>query len=275
MLFRSAYQKTGTVNWDPVDQTVLANEQVIDGRGWRTGAVVEKREIPMYYLRITQYAEELLSALDTLPGWPERVKTMQANWIGKSFGVRFAFPYTLDGKHPSVGDQLLGIIELVHSESEQARSLTLCEAAVKQVAEVATKRDFSDSVPNPKHRSRGIAAGIALTIAVALLAIVPAAATNAWARFLMPWGNTPRYTFTTIEHLSNELVVSHGEPFTVSVTLAKDSAWQPKQGEVQLGGQRPVNAKLREGRYEFELPGQIDDGWLSVRIGDLSQRVRV
>ena len=92
------YQKTGTVNWDPVDQTVLANEQVIDGRGWRTGALVEKREIPMYYMAITQYADELLAALDTLPGWPERVKTMQANWIGKSYGVRFAFPYTLDDR---------------------------------------------------------------------------------------------------------------------------------------------------------------------------------
>jgi len=93
-----AYKKTGTVNWDPVDQTVLANEQVIDGRGWRTGAVIEKREIPMYYLAITQYAEELLGDLAKLPEWPERVRTMQANWIGKSVGVRFAFPYTLDGK---------------------------------------------------------------------------------------------------------------------------------------------------------------------------------
>ena len=87
-----AYKKTQVVNWDPVDQTVLANEQVIDGRGWRTGALVEKREIPGYYLAITQYAEELLADLDKLPGWPERVKTMQANWIGKSLGVRFAFP---------------------------------------------------------------------------------------------------------------------------------------------------------------------------------------
>ena len=93
-----AYQKTGTVNWDPVDQTVLANEQVIDGRGWRTGALVEKREIPMYYLRITACAEELLAALESLPGWPERVKTMQANWIGKSHGVNIAFPYALGGK---------------------------------------------------------------------------------------------------------------------------------------------------------------------------------
>src|SRR3972149_4115774 len=88
-----AYKKTQVVNWDPVDQTVLANEQVIDGRGWRTGALIEKREIPGYYLGITRYAEELLADLDKLPGWPERVKTMQANWIGKSYGVRFAFPY--------------------------------------------------------------------------------------------------------------------------------------------------------------------------------------
>ncbi|HET7199225.1 MAG TPA: leucine--tRNA ligase [Burkholderiales bacterium] len=92
------YKKTGTVNWDPVDQTVLANEQVIDGRGWRTGATVEKREIPMYYMAITKYAEELLSALDTLSGWPERVKTMQANWIGKSHGVNIGFPCELAGE---------------------------------------------------------------------------------------------------------------------------------------------------------------------------------
>jgi leucyl-tRNA synthetase len=99
-----AYQKTGVVNWDPVDKTVLANEQVIEGRGWRTGAPVEKREIPMYYLRITAYTEELLAALDSLPGWPERVKVMQANWIGKSVGVNFGFPYAIDG-----GQQLLRV----------------------------------------------------------------------------------------------------------------------------------------------------------------------
>ncbi|MCL2523134.1 MAG: leucine--tRNA ligase [Betaproteobacteria bacterium] len=92
------YKKLGVVNWDPVDQTVLANEQVIDGRGWRSGALIEKREIPMYYMRITAYAEELLSELDTLTGWPEQVRLMQKNWIGKSTGVRFAFPYELDGQ---------------------------------------------------------------------------------------------------------------------------------------------------------------------------------
>ncbi|MBD8123887.1 leucine--tRNA ligase [Pseudomonas lutea] len=87
------YRKNGTVNWDPVDQTVLANEQVIDGRGWRSGAVIEKREIPMYYFKITAYADELLESLDELPGWPEQVKTMQRNWIGKSRGMEVQFPY--------------------------------------------------------------------------------------------------------------------------------------------------------------------------------------
>ncbi|MBI5937701.1 MAG: leucine--tRNA ligase [Betaproteobacteria bacterium] len=86
------YKKLATVNWDPVDHTVLANEQVIDGCGWRSGALVEKRDIPMYFFRITDYAEELLAELDHLPGWPERVKTMQRNWIGKSFGVEIHFP---------------------------------------------------------------------------------------------------------------------------------------------------------------------------------------
>ena len=87
------YRKNGSVNWDPVDQTVLANEQVIDGRGWRSGALIEKREIPMYYFKITAYAEELLSSLDELDGWPEQVKTMQRNWIGKSFGADVVFDY--------------------------------------------------------------------------------------------------------------------------------------------------------------------------------------
>src|ERR1044071_1535714 len=98
-----AYKKTQVVNWDPVDHTVLANEQVIDGRGWRTGAIVEKRQIPGYYLAITRYAEELLQAVkNDLTGWPERVRLMQENWIGRSQGVRFAFAHDIRGDdgHP-------------------------------------------------------------------------------------------------------------------------------------------------------------------------------
>jgi len=86
-----AYRRNAVVNWDPVDQTVLANEQVIDGRGWRSGALVEKREIPQWFLRITDYAQELLDGLDRLPGWPESVKTMQRNWIGRSEGLEIRF----------------------------------------------------------------------------------------------------------------------------------------------------------------------------------------
>jgi len=110
-----AYQKTGTVNWDPIDQTVLANEQVIDGRGWRTGALVEKREIPMYYLAITRYAQELLDDVQQLEGWPERVRTMQANWIGRSEGVTIAFPYEIAGQSHTLkvfttrADTLMGV----------------------------------------------------------------------------------------------------------------------------------------------------------------------
>jgi leucyl-tRNA synthetase len=95
-----AYRKTATVNWDPVDQTVLANEQVIDGRGWRSGAEVEKRDIEQWFLRITDYAQELLDDLDQLPGWPEQVRTMQRNWIGRSIGVQMSFAVPADPEHP-------------------------------------------------------------------------------------------------------------------------------------------------------------------------------
>ncbi|MFA7506536.1 MAG: leucine--tRNA ligase, partial [Burkholderiaceae bacterium] len=106
-----AYRKTQVVNWDPVDQTVLANEQVIDGRGWRTGAPVERREIPGYYLRITDYADELLEQVENdLDGWPERVRIMQANWIGRSTGVRFAFEHEItDADGQLVGEGRLHV----------------------------------------------------------------------------------------------------------------------------------------------------------------------
>ena len=121
------YKKTGTVNWDPIDKTVLANEQVIDGRGWRSGAPIEKREIPMYYARITDYAEELLDHVDNkLPGWPERVRTMQANWIGKSTGVRFAFKHTI-----SDGDTLIddGKLWVFTTRADTIKGVTFCAVA--------------------------------------------------------------------------------------------------------------------------------------------------
>jgi leucyl-tRNA synthetase len=122
------YKKTGTVNWDPIDQTVLANEQVVDGRGWRSGALIEKREIPMYYARITDYAEELLDYVDNkLPGWPERVRVMQANWIGKSVGVRFAFPHTIkDADSELIGG---GKMYVFTTRADTIMGVTFCAVA--------------------------------------------------------------------------------------------------------------------------------------------------
>ncbi|HUP98089.1 MAG TPA: leucine--tRNA ligase [Usitatibacter sp.] len=154
------YKKTGVVNWDPVDMTVLANEQVIDGRGWRTGAVVEKREIPMWYMRITQYADELLDSLDGL-GWPEKVKQMQRNWIGRSAGVEFTLPYDeatarrmSDGKGLKVfttrADTIMGItfaavapehplaLEAAHGNPALAAFIDECRKGGVQEADLAT-----------------------------------------------------------------------------------------------------------------------------------------
>jgi leucyl-tRNA synthetase len=123
-----AYRKTQVVNWDPVDQTVLANEQVIDGKGWRTGATVEKREIPGYYLKITAYAEELLDNVQNkLPGWPERVKLMQENWIGKSEGVRFAFLHDIkDASGVLIGD---GRMYVFTTRADTIMGVTFCAVA--------------------------------------------------------------------------------------------------------------------------------------------------
>ena len=130
-----AYRKTQVVNWDPVDQTVLANEQVIDGRGWRTGALVEKREIPGYYLAITQYAQELLDHVQvgnekaTLTGWPEKVRLMQENWIGKSAGVRFAFTHDIqDAQGQLIGD---GKMYVFTTRADTIMGVTFCAVAAE------------------------------------------------------------------------------------------------------------------------------------------------
>ncbi|NBP46361.1 MAG: leucine--tRNA ligase, partial [Betaproteobacteria bacterium] len=128
-----AYRKTQVVNWDPVDQTVLANEQVIDGKGWRTGAVVEKREIPGYYLKITDYAQELLDHVQvgnpkaSLNGWPDKVRLMQENWIGKSEGVRFAFTHDIQG----ADGQLIqgGRLYVFTTRADTLMGVTFCAVA--------------------------------------------------------------------------------------------------------------------------------------------------
>ncbi len=128
-----AERRTQVVNWDPVDQTVLANEQVVDGRGWRSGAIVEKRQIPGYYLNITKYADELLAAVadpaspQYLAGWPERVRLMQENWIGKSEGVRFAFPHAIkDASGALIQD---GKLYVFTTRADTIMGVTFCAVA--------------------------------------------------------------------------------------------------------------------------------------------------
>jgi leucyl-tRNA synthetase len=151
-----AYRKTGQVNWDPVDQTVLANEQVIDGRGWRTGALVEKREIPMYYLKITEYAADLLAALDDMPGWPERVRTMQANWIGRSEGVNIGFPYEIDGAP--------GVMRVFTTRADTLMGVTFCAVAAEHPLATHAARNDSAVAAFIEECQRGPAIEAALAI---------------------------------------------------------------------------------------------------------------
>ncbi len=177
--------------------------------------------------------------------------------------------------YPSIGDQLLGIIELVRSESEQARSLALCEAAIKQVAEQAAPRDFTTAVPNPRHVRRAVMAGLTLASGLALLMLYPAATANAWSRFIAPWRNTPRYTFTMVEKLPTQLFVAHGEPFEFKVKLADQTVSHPSHGIVQPGIQRPIKSLLTGNEYVFTLPPQIDTSELKIKIGDFAQQIQI
>ncbi|WP_029933884.1 leucine--tRNA ligase [Thiomicrospira pelophila] len=134
------YRQLSVVNWDPVDQTVLANEQVIDGKGWRSGAPVERKEIAQWFLKITDYADELLSDLDKLEGWPEQVKTMQRNWIGKSTGMEVAFP--LEGQNETLKvyttrpDTLMGVSYVgIASDHPLAKQAALMNEPLAQFIE--------------------------------------------------------------------------------------------------------------------------------------------
>ena len=223
-----AYQKTGVVNWDPVDRTVLANEQVIDGRGWRTGAVVEKREIPMYYLAITRYAEELLSSLEALPGWPERVKTMQANWIGKSQGVRFAFPYELDGRQEKLW--------VFTTRADTLMGVTFCAVAAEHPLATRAARD------NPQ---------LAAFIEECKHGSVMEADMATMEKKGMPTGLYVRHPFTDekIEvWVSNYVLMGYGEGAVMAVPAhdERDGGFARKYGipvrQVIAHGERPFNA---------------------------------
>ncbi len=177
--------------------------------------------------------------------------------------------------HPRLGDQLLGVIELVRNDLEVSRSRELCEAAVKQVAEETSKRNLLEAVPSPRHRLWvGLVAPVALA-AIILAVLYPSAASNAWARVMAPWKPIPRYTFAVVSTLPERVVVPHGEAFTLTTKLDSNALWKPEQGVLRLGEQAPIVARLVDGVYQFDIPAQIENSPLSLAIGDVRQNVKL
>ncbi len=173
------YKKTATVNWDPVDQTVLANEQVIDGKGWRSGATVERREIPQWFLKITDYAEELLSEIDNLEGWPDAVKTMQRNWIGRSEGVELEFAIADSEAGSEAGSDQVQVLSVYTTRPDTLMGVTyvavapehpLAMQAADQNAEV---KHFVEQCKGRKVAEADIATMEKLGIATGFMAIHP------------------------------------------------------------------------------------------------------
>ena len=160
------YNKTAAVNWDPVDQTVLANEQVIDGRGWRSGALVERREIPQWFMKITDYAEDLRDDLQQLSGWPDQVKTMQANWIGRSEGVQITFAVADSDEDLAVyttrPDTLMGVSYLaIAAEHPLALRMAETNMQLQQFIEECKKTDTTEAAMETAEK-KGMATGISV-----------------------------------------------------------------------------------------------------------------
>ncbi|MFM7292766.1 MAG: hypothetical protein ACKO6B_16270, partial [Planctomycetia bacterium] len=176
-------------------------------------------------------------------------------------------------RFPSLGDQLLGVVEIVRNQSEQERSRALCEAAIRQVAEAAGRCDLREAVPRPRHRLWAWLAAVPLTLAVALPLVVPAAAANAWARFLAPWRLVERFTFTRVDRLPENLVIPHGEEAEIAVALRDDSQWRPGRARARIGGGPAVTADRDGDRYRLALPPQVTESPLRLAVGDARQRV--
>ncbi|QDV75416.1 hypothetical protein [Botrimarina mediterranea] len=176
---------------------------------------------------------------------------------------------------PRLGDQLLGVIELAENQSEQTRSRRLVQAAIEQAANDAARSDLAPAAPASRRPLWGGLAASFLGLAVGLGIVFPAAAQNAWSRFLRPWGSTERYTFTAVEPIPKKLVVAHGEPFDFDVRLAAMSEWRPDDAEARIGRQRPVQATLEGDQYKFALPAQIGEDRLQIKVGDATRQVQV
>jgi len=242
-LFRKGlvYRAKAVVNWDPVDQTVLANEQVVDGRGWRSGAPVERREIPQWFLRITDYADELLEGLDALPGWPEAVKTMQRNWIGRSQGVELDFPLAEGGPplrvYTTRPDTLFGATYMaVAADHPLALAAAERDPRIAEFLEEARRGAVTEEALE-KLDKRGVALGVD--------AVNPLSGERipVWvANFvLMGYGTGAIMAVPAHDERDHEFAVRYGLPIRQSVAPADGSAvdvqseaWTPKEALVTV-----------------------------------------
>lgn len=176
-------------------------------------------------------------------------------------------------KMPSIGDRLLGVIELTHRDSDQSRSPELCRAAMRQVAEDAQKQDFNSATPPSLYRIWAALAVMAAVTVVILAIGYPDASRSSLSRLIGPWGDTPRYTFTRIAPIDDEFVVAHGESAVLPVQLDNQSRWQPSTAELTIGHLPPITATLVDAGYRFDLPPQIQPQPMRLTVGDVIRDV--
>ncbi|WP_281556954.1 leucine--tRNA ligase [Thalassomonas sp. RHCl1] len=218
------YKKNATVNWDPVDQTVLANEQVIDGRGWRSGAIVERKEIPQWFIKITDYAEELLTDLDQLTDWPEQVKTMQRNWIGRSEGVEMTFKVSGSDEtfdiYTTRPDTLMGVTYVA-----LAAQHPLALAAAKDNSELAA---FIDECKNSKTTEADMATMEKKGVDTGLKAVHPITGeqVSVWAAnfVLMDYGSGAVMSVPGHDQRDWEFATAYGLPIKQVITGTEDES---------------------------------------------------
>lgn len=205
--------------------------------------------------------------LGTIPVWFER-------WV-----VRYTTPSSLARlmslKQPNLGDSLLSAIELSQNPHEQQRSPALCRAALQQVAEDTSTRDLAVAAPDSYHRRWWVLVTVVGAIAGLLAMLYPAAATNALARFVMPWSNTERYTFAQLGEFPTRWIVPHGESIDLTIPLSNNTPWKPSQATLWLGSLAPSDAALGNDRYNFPLPPQIEPSKAKLKIGDARPSIEV
>jgi hypothetical protein len=176
-------------------------------------------------------------------------------------------------REPNIGDQLLSVIELAESDTEQARSRALCAAAIAQVADAAKSRDLREAAPLSRAKVWSTVVVGSAVVAAILAILSPAASSNAWARLVAPWRNTPRYTFTVVQSVDAHQVIPHGETSKMPVLLGEESQWQPETASLELNGLPPIQIELQGNGYQFEIPAQTQPVNGLLRVGDFYQTI--